>query len=439
MLILVHDPSALLLDFCLRATYHGHSVMWYTKGSRSAHIGDGLIQKVTNWRKLVDYADLILVGDNLQDMDEIDDLIKKGYPVFGPGKRAASLELDRMHGQDIIEKFGGPTIPSHRFKNFDKAIQFVKDNPGRYVCKPCGEEEDKTLSYVSKDEADLIGFLTKRKEKGGKPDFILQEFRKGHEIAVTGIFGKNGWFPFWCEGFEHKKLMDNDLGPNTGEMGTVIRYTKESKLADMFLKPMEDHLKSIGFVGVLDMNVIIDEKNGTPWPMEWTARFGYPMINIMYALHESEDPAQWMLDAVHGDHTLEVKEQTSVGVVIANSDFPWNAKDEESYLDFPIFMDEISEDELDHVHPAEVKLSHTCKMMGKELMEDCPEWGTAGSYILICTGVADTISEAKDKAYELVKKIKVGNDIAYRTDIGKKMEEVLPKLHKLGYCRSWKY
>ena len=78
-------------------------------------------------------------------------------------------------------------------------------------------------------------------------------------------------------------------------------------------------------------------------------------------------------------------------------------------------------------------------MMGKELMEDCPEWGTAGSYILICTGVADTISEAKDKAYELVKKIKVGNDIAYRTDIGKKMEEVLPKLHKLGYCRSWKY
>ena len=439
MLVLVIDPVALNLDFCLRCINFGHKVLWYTKGSRSSHIGKDMVDKVDNWKKYMDVADLIFSADNLEDMDEIDVYMKKGYPIFGPGKRAAKLELDRMYGQKVIEEFGGKTIPSHEFKNFDKAIQFIKENPKRYVCKPCGEEEDKTLSYVAKDEADLIGFLSKRKEKGGAPHFILQEFKKGYEAAVTGIFGPAGWMPFWCEGVEHKKLMDNDLGPNTGEMGTVIRYVKESALADALMKPMEDTLHEIGYCGILDMNVIIDENDGTPWPMEWTARPGYPMWNIMMSLHKNKDPAQWMLDCVKGENTLEVEFKTSVGVVMANADFPWNHKDEEDYLDFPIFMDEITEKELANVHPAEIKLTHTCKMMGDNLVEDCPEWGTAGSYILICTGVGDTVTEAKDKAYKLVKKIKMGNDVAWRTDIGKNMEKQLPKIQKMGFYKGWKF
>ena len=78
-------------------------------------------------------------------------------------------------------------------------------------------------------------------------------------------------------------------------------------------------------------------------------------------------------------------------------------------------------------------------MMGEKLVEDCPEWGTAGSYILICTGVGDTVTEAKDKAYKLVKKIKMGNDVAWRTDIGKNMEKQLPKIQKMGFYKGWKF
>lgn len=384
----------------------------------------------------MEVADLIFSADNLEFMDEIDEYIKKGYPVFGPGKRAAKLELDRMYGQDVIKKFGGPVIPSYEFSNYDAAINYIKKNPKRYVCKPCGEEEDKTLSYVAKDEADLIGFLSKRKSQG-KPSskFILQDFKPGMEIACTGIFGPAGWMDFWGEGFEHKKLMDKDLGPNTGETGTVIRYTRQSKIADMLMKPLEPLLHEIGYVGMLDMNCIVDEKDGTPWPMEWTARPGYPMWNIQQPLHKG-DPAEWMVDCINGKNTLEVEEKTCVGVVMFNSDFPWNGKDEESYLDFPITMDDAN---IDNVHPCELKLTKTMKMIDGNLIEDVPEWGTAGSYILVCTGVGDSITEAQKKAYAQVDKIKFGNDMGYRTDIGDHCKDSLRKLNRFGFCKGWKF
>ena len=437
MLILVIDPGGLTLDWCLRCLAYGHTVKLCTKGSRASHIGEGLIDKVDNWKKYMDVADLIFSADNLDYMADLDEYIKKGYPIFGPGKRAAKLELDRMYGQNVIKEFGGPIIPSHEFKNYDAAISFVKENPKRYVCKPCGEEEDKTLSYVAKDEADLIGFLLKRKERGkGSPYFILQEFKAGMEIACTGIFGPAGWMDFWCEGFEFKKQMNGDLGVNTGEMGTVTRYVKESKIADVLMKPLADELHRIGYVGMLDMNCIIDEKDGTPWPMEWTARPGYPMWNIMQPLMKNEDPAGWMLDCIKGKNTLEVEYQTCIGVVMANADFPFNKREEEEYLDFPVLTDDI---DYKHLHPCEMKLSKTVKMIDGELHENVPELGTAGSYILVLTGVGNSITEAKDMAYENVKKVKLGNDPQYRTDIGERCEKMLPKLKKFGFCTGWKY
>ena len=438
MLILSIDPAGLSLDWCLRCSAAGHTVKLYTKGSRASHIGQGLVDKVDNWKKYMDVADLIFVSDNMELMDQMDEYLRKGYPIYGPGKRSAKLELNRMYGQEVIEEFDGPTIPSYEFKNYDQAIQFVKDNPKRYVSKPCGEEEDKSLSYVAKDEADMIGFLTKRKEKSkGSPFFILQEFKPGVELCVTGIFGPGGWADYWCEGFEFKKQMNDDLGVNTGEMGTVTRYTKESKLADMLMKPMEKTLKKIGYVGMLDMNVIVDERDGTPWPMEWTARPGWPMWQIMQPLMENDDPAEWMLDIIKGNSkTFKAKEGTCVGVVMANSDFPFNKKEPENYVDFPVLTDDVTDEEIGNLHPCEVKLTKAMKMMDGKLVEDVPEWGTAGSYIMVCTGTGDTVTEAKENAYKLVKKVKFGNDVQYRTDIGNRCEKALAKLHKFGFCKG---
>jgi len=78
-------------------------------------------------------------------------------------------------------------------------------------------------------------------------------------------------------------------------------------------------------------------------------------------------------------------------------------------------------------------------MIDGEMHHDVPEWGTAGSYILVCTGNGKTISEAKDAAYKQIKKIKLGNDPQYRTDIGERCEKMLPKLRRHGFCTGWRY
>ena len=206
------------------------------------------------------------------------------------------------------------------------------------------------------------------------------------------------------------------------------------------MKPMEKVLKKIGYVGMLDMNCIVDEKDGTPWPMEWTARPGWPMWNIMQPLMENDDPAEWMLDILKGNSkTFKAKEGTCVGVVMANSDFPFNKKEEESYLDFPVMTDDVGPNEIDNLHPCEIKLTKAIKMIDGKLVEDVPEWGTAGSYIIVCTGTGNSVTEAKDKAYELVKKVKFGNDVQYRTDIGNRCEKALKKLQKFGFCKGWKF
>jgi len=437
--ILQIDPDFLGLDWALRCIAYGHTVKVYTKGSRASHIGLGLVDKVSDWKKYMDIADLIYVADNMMFMDEIDEYIKKGYPIFGPGKRAAKLEIDRMVGQNAVAEFDGPIIPSTEFTNYEKAIQFVKDNPGRYVSKPSTEEADKALTYLAKDEADMIGFLTKRMTQGKKADkFILQEFRKGTEFAVTGIFGKDGWSKVFFENYEHKKLMDGEKGPATGETGTVVYATEQSKIADILLKPLEDKLKELQYCGFFDVNCIVDEKDGTPWLMEHTVRAGYPCWSIIQSLITNEDPAQWMLDKVRGRDTLEAQVgKVSTGVVIFNSDFPWNKKDEESYLDFPVFTDKVKN--IDDLHAGEIKLTKTYKMINGVLAEDVLEWGTAGTFLLICTGIADTVSESKKKAYEVVENIVVGNDSGYRLDIGDRCEKDLPNLHKFGYAKGLKF
>jgi len=443
VVILSIDPLGLSLHWCLDCIAAGHTVKLFTSSPKAKPIGDGLVDKIDTWghaKAYAKFADLIFVADNIDFMDDILELRRQGLPVFGPDKKSARLEVDRMYGQNVIKESGNKVIPSVEFSNYDQAIAYVKANPNRYCCKPCGEVEDKSLTYLAKDPADLIGFLTRMKrvgKKAGVTKFILQEFKKGTELAVMGMFGPGGFNKYFCENFEHKKLMNGDLGVSTGEMGTAIRYTQNSKLAEMMLKPLEPLLHELKYVGFVDISVIVDENDGTPWPMEFTQRPGYPIHNIQQPLING-DPAQWMVDLINGKDTFEViGPETCVGVVMANSDFPFAKKELEAYLDFPIITDDVKD--ISMVSPCEVKLSSTIKMVDDEIVEDYPEWGTAGTYILVCNGIADTISEARDKAYKVVKQIKLGNDPAYRTDIGDSCEERLKNLHKFGFCKDWKF
>lgn len=216
MKILVIDPSALALDFCLRAMSEGAQVRWFIRNKPEGQItvGDGLVQKVQHWEQHMNWADLVFLPDNSVYMVDLEKWRQRGYPVYGANAYTSAWELDRQVGMDVLAAHGIKLMEGETFHSYDKAIAYVKKTMGRYVSKPFGDA-DRSLSYVSKGPADMVWMLEKWKRTGKRvPGFILQEFQPGIEMAVGAWVGPDGFSSPWCENFEHKKLMPDDCGPN---------------------------------------------------------------------------------------------------------------------------------------------------------------------------------------------------------------------------------
>ena len=439
MKILIIDQDCdLFLAFALQCIDAGHTVRVATgPNDKRPHVGRGLVTKVPDWKPHMKWADLIFVTVNGKYMYHLDQYHKEGYPIFGCNMIASDWENKRSLGDSIFRKAGLKTIPTIPFDNYDDAIAFVKDNPRRrFASKPDGDSADKSLSYCAKNAADLTYMLEKWKKKNKlKEGFILQEFKDGIEMAVGGYFGPNGFSKYFLENWEFKKLMNDDLGVATGEQGTILRYVKDSKLAEKVLLPLEDMLHGIDYTGYCDVNCIITP-DGTPWPLEFTNRPGWPLNQIELALRRG-DPAEWMVDLMEGKDTLQVKEnKIACGVVLSIPDYPYSKAPIEDLEGFPIYG--VERDNLKNVHLSEVMWGKAPAMDNGDVVER-ELFVTAGNYVLTVSGVGDTVDAAREKAYGELDKISVPNSPSWRTDIGKKLEKKLPELHKMGYGLGAEY
>lgn len=439
MKILCIDATASFLDFAMRCEAMGHEVrvfMGPCKDGSRYPVGDGLLTKVPEWQGSMRWADLIITSDNVKYLKEMESYRRAGYPIFGPNMEVTDWELERGTGQDIFEDHGIKCLPSTIFKTYDEAIEFLNKNPeGRYVSKPTGDA-DKALSYVSKSSQDMMFMLNHWKRKQiSKVPFLFQEFRPGIEMAVGGWVGRDGFLSHFLENFEFKKLMNDEVGVNTGEMGTAMKYVtaEESLLARTVLLPLEAALIRSGYTGYIDVAVIIDKK-GNPWPLEFTSRPGWPLFQIQQALHP--DPCQWMLDALNGKDTFKPFDDIAIGVVVTMPDFPYSHMTRKEVTGFPVWG--ITTKNRFNVHPCEMMLGEAPvlengKIKTKQMMV------TAGDYVLVVTGTEPTISEAKDSAYDVLRQLEIPNSPIYRTDIGCRLEKQIPELQSLGYATSWEW
>lgn len=438
MKILLIDATHSFLDFALRCEADGHEVRVFMgpnkDGSRST-VGDGLLTKVSKWETQMDWAELVFTSDNVKYIKALDSYRARGYPLLCPSDYCADWELDRDCGQGILSAAGIECIPSHTFTDYDDASVFVRGTMKRYVSKPSGDA-DKALSYVSKGPHDMCYMLSYWKTATKKKlPFLLQEFIPGIEMAVGGWFGRGGFAAHFLENFEFKKLMNDDVGCNTGEMGTAMKYVtlEDSKLAQEMLIPLEGELYRQGYTGYIDVAVIIDKK-GQAWPLEFTTRPGWPLFQIQQRLHP--EPVEWMRDLVLGTDSFAPSLDIAVGVVIAIPDFPYTTLTKKEVSGFPVWG--LEGKTLRNVHPAEMMLGKApCLENGK--LKDKVMMVTAGDYVIVCSGTGATVSDAKAIAYDTVKKVEIPNSPMYRTDIGCRLEKQLPELQKLGYATEWKF
>lgn len=434
MKILLIDKYGFMLDFALRCKEAGHEVGWFRdvgKDGQPLAVGRGFgFQMVGDWTDKVRWADLIVLADNSKYLFGLESYRKKGFPIFGPGLEHAEWELDRGCGQALMQDCGLDVMEAIPFSSLEKARAFVLAEGGRWVAKP-NADIGKEFSYVSKSTADMVWTLDSWKGKLNA-DFILQPFKKGVEVAVGGWFGRDGWVGPWCENFEHKKFLVGDLGMNTGEMGTVLKYCETSLLAEMLLKPLEVCLLRSNFTGYIDVAVIVDGA-GTPWPLEFTCRPGWPLFNIQAALHK--EPVEWMLAALCGQDTTAFSTDIATGVCIFVPDFPYMKAGRDTFGQPVYGWNKVP---YKHFHPCEVENKKNIPRMEKGEVVWSDGIVTAGTGVADITGTGKTIADATDMAYANVRKLEVVGSPIYRTDIGRNLDDKLKELQLFGFCEEWK-
>lgn len=435
MRVLIIDQDRVGLDFALRCAAADHDVKWFRYQKKPSRDGEGFkgIAIVDDWRPHMAWAreGLILATVNNKYIPELDRYREHGFKIFAPTVASAKLEISRAAGMEAMQAAGIEVPPYHTFDSLESAAKFARKTDRAFVFKPMGDEEDKALSYVSCDPADLVGWLERRIQRGAtlKGQCMLQEkIDMLAEVGVSGWVGPDGFLPEkWQVCFEHKKLMDGECGPNTGEQGTVTQYVETDKLADEMLKPMEAIVRTLGHRGDFAIGAGIDSK-GRAWPMEFTARCGFPTLYIQIASHKG-DPAQWMRDLLDGKDTLRVDRRVAIGVVMAQPPYPYDDSPCPEVEGNPITG---LEDQWDHVHPVSVMMGRGPKMDGGKIVTGAIPM-TTGAYVLIATGLGSTVEKARERVYGTVGAVKFANAM-YRTDIGEKVIDKLPALHRHGYA-----
>lgn len=439
--LIIDDAGEGSLDLALRAKRDRHQVRLFQRryDPQKRPVGRGLVELVPHWQDHVDWCDLIILPTCSVYMTMMDTLRARGVKVIGGGVESASWERERLKGMQVMRKAGIAIPPCREFSDYAEAMKYVEKQGCGFASKPCWDEDDKGLTYVGKTADDMIFTLDKWRRKHGRPKgtFILQEVVKGIEFAVGSWFGPDGWSGGFEENFEEKKLMAGGEGPNTGEMGTTIRYVRRSKLADKLLKPLEDQLHRIGYVGCIDVNAIVDE-DGNAWPLEFTNRFGWPAWNISMALLK-DDPIEFMLALAEGKSTMPFELNTvAVGVVRAHGDFPHSKIPREDVVGIPIFgLDPQGWSkpgwQTDNVHPAEMMLGK-CKRLVDGKIAEVPAAVAAGDYLFVATGTGETVQAARRSAYRVIKRLSIPNSPFSRPDIGLRLAKELPLLQEHGYA-----
>jgi phosphoribosylamine--glycine ligase len=437
MNVLIIDSDHVGLDFAMRAAAADHAVRLFRYSKKPTRYAEGFgkfFELVDDWRPSMAWAKdgLILVTANNRYITELDRYREFGFKnIFGPTVASSRLEIMRSAGMEAMQAIGIDVPPYQTFDSLDAAEAFARKSDRAWVFKPMGDEEDKSLTYVSKDPADLVGWLQRQMKLGKKlagKAMLQEKVDRLAEIGVSGWMGPEGFLPECFEVcHEHKPLFPGDIGPATGEQGTVMAYTEKDKLAEQMLLPLEPVLRTLGHRGDFAVGAMVDTK-GKAHFLEFTARCGYPAWYIQAASHRG-DPVKWMKDLLDGKDSLKVSYDVAIGVVLAHPDYPYDNARPEMVEGIPIRG---AEAVLPDLHLVEAMLGKG-PVMENGKVADRPTYETAGTYIAVATALGKTVQKAREKVYSIVKSVHYP-DVMYRNDIGSRLEQELPKLHRFGYA-----
>ena len=377
------------------------------KDATCVDIGAKDIDKITEFAvaNAIDYA--VVAPDDPLVLGCVDALEAKGIPCFGPRANAAIIEGSKVFSKNLMKKYGIPTAAYEVFTDMDAALTYLETAPIPTVIKADGLALGKgVIIAMTRDEAkDAVRSMMADKVFGKSGDqIVIEEFLTGPEVSVLSFTDGKTVVPM-ISSMDHKRAGDNDTGLNTGGMGTVAPnpYYTDSIAAECMEKiflPTIAAMNAEGrtFKGCLYFGLMLTP-NG-PKVIEYNCRFGDPETQVVLPLLESDllTVMQATTNGTLAETEVKFADKNACCVIMASKGYP-TAYEKGFEMTIPDVI-------WDNVYVA-----------GASLKAD--KLLTNGGRVLGATAIADSLEEAIEGAYAMVKTIHFDNAY-YRNDIGAK-------------------
>lgn len=382
----------------------------------SANLGENIHAKGN--KEIVDFCvnkgvNLVIVGPEQPLIEGLSDELREAkIPVFAPSKVAAKLEGSKIFMKNLLKKYSIPTARFITSGDKDELFGFIDSNHfSKIVIKADGLCAGKGVLIVdSKPEAKQIVESMLSGERFGEAGrrIVIEEFLEGFELSVFAVCdGKD--FVILPTAQDHKRLLDDDLGPNTGGMGAYSPTPQcdlalLEKIKARIIAPTLEAMKCEGaeFCGVLFCGIMVS--GGEPFVLEFNVRFGDPECEVILPLLKTPllDILEAAVEQRLGDLKVEILDKACVGVVMASENYPYSASPAQI-----ITMQKglnCTSNLKNHISFAGVS-------------DENGVLNASGGRVLVSVGIGDNLKEAQENAYNLAGQIsfkgaKMRKDIA---------------------------
>lgn len=381
-------------------------------------LGENL--SISDFSELADFVEkngiaLTIVGPEGPLVEGIVDVFDaRGLTIFGPTAAAAQLEGSKIFMKNFLARHHVPTAKYIETDSLEEAYKFINTLEAPIVVKADGLCGGKGVIIAqSHDEAKKAAgeMLAGNSFGEAGTSIVVEEFLDGYELSVFAICdGKD--YVVLPAAQDHKRLLNNDQGPNTGGMGAyaptpLVNEEIYAKLDERVIKPTLKGMEEEGnpFKGVLFIGVMVVK--GEPMILEYNVRFGDPECEELMPLLKSP-ASELFYKAATGDlknAEIAFHDKYAVGVVMASKNYPYGSTPPAEII-------------VDEIYHEEVRENTHISYAGVSRGEDGKLYATGGR-VLVCVGLGDSIKEAQQRAYMLVGQVHFAGkqcrtDIAYQ-------------------------
>lgn len=370
---------------------------------------------IDDHQKILEFAQANAVGFVVIGPDDalvggmVDDLEAGGIPCFGPTKISAQLEGSKAFAKDFMARNGIPTPAYRVFAKAEQALGYLENAPIPVVIKADGLALGKgVVIATTKEEARqaIQSMMVEHCFGQSGNTVVIEEFVTGPEVSLLALTDGRTILPM-VSCMDHKRIFNDDVGPNTGGMGVVAPnpYLTEALLEEVQKTILEPTIKAMEkegnpFKGCLFLGLMLTPKG--PVVIEYNCRFGDPEAEAVLTLLD-EDLLSILLSCRNGNlkqTPLVFRSESCCTVAVASKGYP-----QSSEKGRPITISKL---------PSAVQVMHAATKKTESGM-----LVTNGGRVLHVCGTGKTLEDAISKAYEGVACIKF-EGMQFRTDIGSK-------------------